>query len=79
MKNRTLVHVDISFNGFSTEDMMAIGDGLRENHSLLGFHIEGNNAKMDTLGFILPIISDKTNGRGKEVYDVHKYDRIPGK
>ena len=52
MKNRTLIHADISFNGFSAEDMMAIGDGLRENHTLLGLHVEGNYAKMDSLGFI---------------------------
>ena len=52
--NRELLHVDISFNGFTAEDMTAIGNGLRENNSLLGFHIEGNDAKMDALGFIFP-------------------------
>jgi len=52
MKNRTLLHLDISFNSFSAEDMMALSDGLRENHTLLGIHVEGNNAKIDTLGFI---------------------------
>ena len=60
MKNLTLLHVDISFNGFSAEDMIAIGDGLRENHSLFGCHIEGNNARMDALGFVYPLITDKT-------------------
>ena len=56
MKNFTLLHLDISFNGFSDHDMIALGDGLRENHSLLGCHVEGNNCKLDTLGFIVPII-----------------------
>ena len=52
MTNFTLLHLDISFNSFSSEDMMVIGDGLRENHILLGCHVEGNNAKMDGLGFL---------------------------
>lgn len=63
--------------------MIAIGDGLRENHTLLGCHVEGNNCRMDSLGFIVPILNQKSaNGAaskhiGKQVYDVHKYDRIP--
>ena len=59
MRNSTLLHVDISFNGYNGEDMTAIGDGLRENHSLLGCHIEGNSAKMDGLGFVCPKLSSK--------------------
>jgi len=83
MKNFTLLHVDISFNGFSAEDMIAIGDGLRENHALLGCHVEGNSCRLDSLGFVMPLLSDKTTRQskqsGEDVYDVHKYDRIPGK
>lgn len=84
MKNYNLLHLDISFNGFSAEDMMVISDGLRENHTLIGCHIEGNNAKMDSLGFVHPITTEKgvvkqNKQRGKEVYDVHNYDRIPSK
>lgn len=30
-KNNSLIHVDLSHNGFVAEDMQAIGDGLREN------------------------------------------------
>ena len=59
MRNLTLLHVDISFNGFCGEDMIAIGDGLRENHSLLGLHIKGNGAKLDGLGFVCPTPSTK--------------------
>lgn len=59
MKNFTLLHLDISFNSFSDQDMIAIGDGLRENHTLLGCHVEGNSSKLDSLGFIVPIISNK--------------------
>ena len=59
MTNFTLLHLDISFNSFSSEDMIVIGDGLRENHTLFGIHVDGNNAKVDANGFIRPEISDK--------------------
>ena len=83
MRNMTLMHLDISFNAFTDQDMIALSDGLRENHTLLGCHVEGNNCKMDTLGFIVPImvtkpsVAGKNKQRGKEVYDVHNYGRIP--
>ena len=76
LHNRTLMHVDISFNAFSAEDMLTIGDGLRENHTILGCHVEGNGAKIDALGFIKLTNSENTM-QGNEVYGVHKYDRIP--
>ena len=56
MKNFTLLHLDISFNAFTDHDMIALGDGLRENHTLLGCHVEGNNSRLDSLGFIVPIM-----------------------
>ena len=81
MKNFTLMHLDMSFNGFTSEDMIALGDGLRENHTLLGCHVDGNNARIDALGFLTPVLHDKrtkySRHKGKEVYDVHNYDRIP--
>ena len=46
----------MSYNNFRVEDMVVIGDGLRENHTLLGLHIDGNKAKVDTLGFVKPIM-----------------------
>ena len=83
MKNFTLMHLDISFNSFTDQDMIALSDGLRENHTLLGCHVEGNSCKLDSLGFIVPMMVTKPSAdgkhkqRGKEVYDVHNYERIP--
>ena len=65
-RNRSLVHFDMSYNQFSTEDMLAIGDGLRENHTLLGFHTEGNSATVDSLGFVIPSI----NARGERFINI---------
>ena len=58
-KNATLTHLDISHNNFSLNDMIVIGDGLRENQSLLGIHTEGNNAYIDPIGFVRPKPNDK--------------------
>ena len=70
--NTTLVHVDFSFNNFKEHDIRIIGEGLKENHSILGIHLMGNEAKVDELGFVTP----------EKVMDAatcHVFTRIPGK
>lgn len=52
MKNRSLLHLDISHNQFKADDMEVIGDGLKENHTLLGLHAVGHNSEIDHNGFI---------------------------
>lgn len=48
-----LVHLDLSFNKISKNDMLAIGESIKQNHKLLGFHIQGNQGcYLDSLGFI---------------------------
>ena len=64
---------------------MAIGDGLRENHTMLGFHVEGNNATIDSLGFVMPSLSSKgerfvgEKQKQKDVFNVHSYNQMVGK
>ena len=41
--NRTLVHVDFSNNGFSMEDCREMQEGLKQNHTIMGLHMGGNN------------------------------------
>jgi hypothetical protein len=37
----------------SIEDSRAIGDGLKDNHTLIGLHFEnGNEGSMDQMGFV---------------------------
>ena len=46
-------HVDFSFCQISKEDVRVIGDGLKDNHTVLGLHIrDGNCAKVDKMGFV---------------------------
>jgi hypothetical protein len=52
-KNVKLLHLDMSHNNFSRYDIDVIGDGLIENHTLVGLHITGAmGTNYDTLGFL---------------------------
>ncbi len=54
MINRALVHLDLSHNGFKFADCKILGEGLKENHSILGLHMIGNEGAVDVLGYINP-------------------------
>ena len=77
--------MDISYNSYKCEDMLVVGDGLRENHTLLGFHTEGNSSSVDALGFVMPIINERgerhvnIRQKQKDVINVHNYNQIPSK
>ena len=53
-KHPNLYHVDLSHNQLSEEDCAAVNCGLSENHSIAGIHMQGNDAKVDALGFVNP-------------------------
>lgn len=40
--NKTLIHVDFSYNNFRTADVAFIGEALLLNHTLLGIHLDGS-------------------------------------
>ena len=50
--NKTLIHVDIGNNNLEWLEMEIISDGLNKNHTILGIHVSGNRARVDSLGFI---------------------------
>jgi hypothetical protein len=52
--NRTLLHVDISYNQIKSIDKNAISEGLMYNHSVLGLHMNGNEGLgLDTKGQVV--------------------------
>ena len=53
-KNDTLLHLDLSQNQLDAQDCAIIGVGLRENHSLLGLHMTGNQGSVDSYGNLAP-------------------------
>ena len=50
--NKTLKHIDLSYNRFSTKECEEIAEGLKSNHHLLGIHLEGNKAKYNFRGYM---------------------------
>lgn len=53
-KHDDLVHFDLSHNSFTKAECQIIADGLVKNHSILGLHMVGNHAEIDSLGFLVP-------------------------
>jgi len=40
--NRTLIHIDFSYNDFKEADCKKLAGGLKWNHNILGAHFVGN-------------------------------------
>lgn len=53
-QNESLKHFDISNNYITNEESKDVSKGLHFNHTILGFHIEGNHCSLDALGFMHP-------------------------
>lgn len=52
---KSMIHMDLSHCGYSTEELEIISKGFEKNHSILGIHLTGNsNFKMSTnsLGYL---------------------------
>lgn len=48
-----MMHIDLSANGFSFQDCNLIAEGLKQNHTVYGFHFAGNYGYVDTKGFLI--------------------------
>eukprot|EP01029_Cantina_marsupialis_P004769 TRINITY_DN14985_c0_g1_i3.p1 TRINITY_DN14985_c0_g1~~TRINITY_DN14985_c0_g1_i3.p1 ORF type:complete len:916 (-),score=232.05 TRINITY_DN14985_c0_g1_i3:194-2941(-) len=49
----TLYHVDLSHNMLNAADCEVLGEALKENHIIIGLHMEGNSAWTDSRGYIV--------------------------
>lgn len=54
-KHEKLVHVDVSNNCFEKQECEILAEGLSKNHSIVGFHVAGNKAEVNALGFLKPL------------------------
>lgn len=52
-KQRELLHLDLSYNYFTVDESRILGEALKHNHQILGLHMEGNNCKIDSNGFLV--------------------------
>jgi Leucine-rich repeat (LRR) protein len=78
-ENKCLTHLDLSQNHLSQQECSLIGEGLRANHTLLGLHMTGNPAAIDSHGYLTPCTDlwsmDATDHLPKIIsYDVPRID-----
>mmetsp|Transcript_20380 Transcript_20380/g.19356 ORF Transcript_20380/g.19356 Transcript_20380/m.19356 type:complete len:446 (-) Transcript_20380:931-2268(-) len=73
--NKTLVHLDLSYNGFRRQELAQMNEGLRENHQILGIHLMGNELATDSLGF-LSLEGDQAPGTHNDCSLAHVVSRI---
>ena len=71
-----LVHLDLSHNQLKKEDCSIIAQGLAQNHSLWGFHILGNEGRIDAKGFLT---AEKERAPGLSLAAEHLTHRINGR
>ena len=58
-KSTELLHLDISYNNINYIDSKSISENIKDNHTILGIHVDGNNMWVDELGFVYPIEKNK--------------------
>lgn len=51
-KKFNLMHLDISYNNINYIDCLHLEETVKQNHTLLGIHVDGNDMTIDSLGFI---------------------------
>ena len=51
----SLIHLDISHNNLNYTDCQLIAEKAKDNHQILGMHVDGNAMEIDCLGFLNPI------------------------
>ena len=70
-KNLKIIHIDISHNNLSNIDCKFLSNEIKNNHSILGLHVDGNEMEIDSLGFINPL--DNNNKKSEYFANSHLY------
>ena len=76
-----LIHVNISHNNLPYVDCELIAEESKNNSSILGFHVNGNEMKIDQLGFIIPLKKEQKNksffSKSQILYEAENYKNFP--
>jgi Ran GTPase-activating protein (RanGAP) involved in mRNA processing and transport len=72
-RNCGLIHLDISHNNIGSNDAAYICQEVKNNHSILGIHCDGNDLTIDELGFLTPI---DTNGKDNQKFSHYANSQI---
>ena len=67
----SLIHLDISYNNLNYSDCKLIAEKSKNNHTILGIHVDGNAMEINCLGFINP--KEKINRNKKYFALSHIY------
>ncbi|KAH9146376.1 hypothetical protein AeRB84_009746 [Aphanomyces euteiches] len=68
--NKVLAHLDLSNNALDAKACAILTSALLTNHTILGLHMTGNQAKVDARGFLLPLTTPI------ELHTQHKFCSI---
>ena len=63
--NTELIHLDISHNNINYIDCKLLSEKVKNNHNILGIHLDGNEMEINALGFIIPI---EKNSKGNKYF-----------
>ena len=63
--NTELIHLDISHNNINYIDCKLLSEKVKNNHNILGIHLDGNEMEINELGFIIPI---EKNSKGNNYF-----------
>ena len=76
-----LIHINISHNNLPYIDCKLISEESKDNHNILGFHVDGNEMKIDEFGFIIPIKKEQKNknfySKSQILYEAENFKDIP--
>jgi hypothetical protein len=61
--NGCLTHVDLSYNSMDANECQIFGEAIKENHTVWGLHMMGNDCVVDSYGFIRPKVKTKVATR----------------
>ena len=70
----SLIHLDISHNNLNYTDCKLIAEKAKDNHQILGMHVDGNAMEINCLGFLNPI--DKEDRDTKFYCESHIFYNI---
>lgn len=77
--NKTIVHLDLCSNKFRYEECKEIAEGLKKNHTIYGFHFEGNYGYIDSEGFLVIKDSFKdfsSEHHTRQINSIHRLDNF---
>lgn len=71
--NGSIIHLNLAQNDFTCDELKIMAEGMRQNHSIIGLHMEGNECYVDAFGQIRPFeVTDLAAHRAADHYQQEK-------